>query len=153
MTIQNNIGFDINIALKIPHHFLSHLPEAMKMKYIRLGLFHIPVEILRVISLLQVNRKTQLFIFLLNLRQCFYHYYEIIKLNLDCTLFSFLLNMPHICNTDCPFPHPPHLIGKLKLHHILFDSSWVNIRFTVLLKESTDSISCLHRKLCKSIQY
>lgn len=34
MTIQNIIGFDINNALKIPHHFLSGLPEVMKTKYI-----------------------------------------------------------------------------------------------------------------------
>ncbi len=67
------MGFDTTDASKIPHYFLSHLPEAVKIMYFWLGLFYIPVEILRVIFLLQVNRETQLFIFLLNLRKsCFY---------------------------------------------------------------------------------
>ncbi len=84
--IQNSMGFDTTDALKIPHYYLSLLPEAVKIKYIWLGLFYIPVEILRVIFLLQVNRETQLFIFLLNLRQWVF---LLIQLNLACMLFSF----------------------------------------------------------------
>lgn len=32
--IQNSMGFDTTDALKIPHYFLSLLPEAVKIKYI-----------------------------------------------------------------------------------------------------------------------